>query len=367
MIQPRSKGSRRQQTVGQMFLKSKQKIVPVPTNEWVVVNNTSPISTLEAMVEGINDALDTVLTEHGGITDLEALWDPRMYLGQIRLPQLDFDSIFPQYSSRVMQPTIETASTTGHDNNQNEEEESLLSRRVISPQDDSFRWVHEARMLLSPYGRPLGWKLKFANRSILYALLVRAKNNPVKCSWKTVQLDSLSAQIQQQLDDHFPPQEAYVEFAFVKPTRPFIRDDDNVNVIQPFGNNHLYYDDLDIKTLEWLDDSVVRVENCDPKVDEQDLLRVFGAYDLKAPSIVRWLGKTNDGIKAPLTFFVRFADADWARAATREKQGSVMGSKAIRLVQFPKQRIPEKEREVGSFEGAYSLDKEGGKLVTERA
>jgi hypothetical protein len=364
MMKPQYESPPRQRTVAQVLSRSQRKhgnpIIPIPYNEWVVVNNISPISTLEALVEGINDALDTVLTEHGGITDLEALWDPRTHNGQIQLPQLEFDSIFPQHAA-VMQ-TIETAPI---ERDNNHDEDKSLPRR-ISPQDDSFRWVQEARMLLSPYGRPLGWKLKFANRSIVYALLARAKGSPVKCGWKTLQVDPWTTQVQQQLDDHFPPQEAYVEFAFAKPTRPS-KDEENGNIIQPFGNNHLYYDNLDVQTLDWLDDSVVRVENVDTKVDEQDMLHVFGSYELKTPSIVRWLGKTNQGIKAPLTFFVRFADADWARAAIREKQRSAVGSKALLLVQFPKQRIPVKEAAARSFEAAYSLDQEEGKMVTERA
>ena len=115
----------------------------------------------------------------------------------------------------------------------------------------------------------------------------------------------------------------------------------------PIGNNRIFYDDdLDFITLDWLDDSVVRVENCHDKVCEQDLLHVFSRYDLKAPSVLRWTGdRSLDTKKAPSVFLVRFADAAWARAALREKQSYLLYENSIRLVQFPKQLIAGHEKQ----------------------
>ncbi|CAB9512939.1 expressed unknown protein [Seminavis robusta] len=275
-------------------------VIAIPTSEWIHVGDISPISTLESMVEGINEALDAHLATHGGIVHV----DDSTQL-------LDFQDMFPNHHHHA---------TTNDD----DEEEQVMV------QEDLFRWVQQAHLILSSYGRPAGWKVQLANRSIAYALLQQHAKTCVQSTWKPLTI----APFTENTPQHNTNNAQCVQARLEKPSN------DN-----GFGHNHVFYDcDLDQSSLDWIDDSVVRVENCgDDHYDAaMDLFHLFGSYELKAPSILQWTLQ-HDGHGPRSTYLVRFEDPDWARAAMRDKQGHVMPrsnnrDKSLRLIQFPKQK-----------------------------
>ena len=275
-----------------------------------MIDHIPPVSSLETILRAVNDALDQEVVNVGGILDLESYLDET----NDNIAILDMASMFPQ---------IITNSSQGQAQAENE---------YIYPTEDIYRWVHEAKIILSPYGRPTGWRLKFANRSIASALLrSTGKQNPLMCGWKIVTANEWTPAKEKRMEQKFNIETSMDQTQSTTPPR--------VRVVEPIGKHHLNYDAIDGNHLHWLDDSVLRIENCNEEVDEQNLLHIFSRYELRSPSIVKWTGKTVDGKRAPLTFLVRFMDASWARAALREKQATVIHGAAIRLVQYPRQLL----------------------------
>jgi hypothetical protein len=239
----------------------------VPTSTWVHAEGISPISTLDAMLTGIQKALDA--EEARGMINLDALWS----VGE-PIPCLP-----PQ---------------------QNES-------------NANTKWVRKAKLILSPFGRPTGWYLKFDNRSVVYALLMHAQETPVQCTWKLVK---------------------------VQEYRTIGASDEPIS----HGNFILN---------ERVSDHTLRVENCPSSISDTTLLNFFSRYDLQGGDAVsRWRGITSDGKRAPpTTYLVHFADASWARAALREKQSSFLlkfgtrivvdekNPQPLRLVQYPRQML----------------------------
>jgi len=215
----------------------------LPDSCWVRVDNIPPLSSLDAILEGVQKALDA--EQERGIIDLDAAWDA-------------------------------------------EKNETLP---FLPPTSDE--WVLKARVILSPFGRPTGWRLLFENRSIVHALLTHAKETPILCAWKRVSIKELPD-----------------------------KEERSVSLDQP-----------------QVTDATIRVENCPAGMNTLTLMHFFSRFDLTmtGPSIVQWHGKTKDGKVAPRTFLVNFADASWARAALREKQSAVCQGRTLRLAQFPKQ------------------------------
>jgi hypothetical protein len=165
----------------------------------------------------------------------------------------------------------------------------------VSP--NSEEWVLTAKVILSPFGRPTGWHLRFQNRSIVHALLTHARETPIRCAWKRVG----------------------------------VKEGKGVSVeLSSSSDNEAH-----------ISDATLRVENCSDDTAESVLVRFFSRYDLtqQGASVVQWKGETNDGKVAPRTFLVHFADASWARAALREKQSAFFKGKALRLAQYPKQML----------------------------
>jgi hypothetical protein len=230
----------------------------LPKSNWVRVENIPPASSLNAILRGIRQALD--IEESRGIVDLDKPWTA----GQ-SIPFLE-----------------------------------------IVPENGADKWVQKARLILSPFGRPCGWYLKFANRSIVYALLKYARDTPVKCSWRDVRIT-----------DYGQPD--------VDPT-----------TTTPEDANFIFSDEISDNTL--------RVENVAPRISDVTLLNFFSRYDLRSDPISKWECRTSDGKINPPTYLVHFADAAWARACLREKQATFMqhfphtkGRKQILLIQYPQQ------------------------------
>lgn len=217
----------------------------VPGNDWVRIDNIPPLSSLDAMIRGVSDALDR---EQGrGMVDLDAAWNPN------NKDPLPFLSV-----------------------------------------PDNSQWVKKALIVLSPFGRPTGWKLQLENRSVVHALLSHANETPVVCGHKNVSVRELPKYELNQTDNY--PQ---------------------------------------------VSDATVRVENCPDSATSLTLLNLFSRYDLRTdgPSVVQWSGQTSDGKIPPPTWLVYFADAAWARAALRERQGAIVDGRALLLAQYPKQML----------------------------
>ncbi len=231
----------------------------LPTSDWIHINGTLPIGSLDQVLHSV----ELILREEDqkGIIDLDAEWNP------------------------VQDPQVPLVMLEGY----------VHTRRPHKPS-----MVEAAHVVLSPFGRPNGWHLKLTNRSLVYALLDRSRQQQIRIGWKlvTVQEYHYSKERHQQED-------------------PAIA-----------GNNGLV-----------VDDTMVRIENCPPDMDSSFVRHFVTRYELAhhGNTVLKWKGETNDGKIAPLMFIVRFASASWARAAVRELQASVIHGKTIKLVQYPKQ------------------------------
>jgi hypothetical protein len=275
LLQPSSSGlvtrlrklHQRRQSLTQTLSQSEELLVgtqlaqdgnTLPKSEWVRVENIPPTSSLNAMLRGVRQALD--IEETRGIVDLDKPWSAGR-----SIPFLD-----------------------------------------IVSEASADKWVQKARLILSPFGRPCGWYLKFANRSIVYALLKYARDTPVKCSWRDARIT-----------EYGKPN--------VDPT-----------TTAPEDANFIFSDEISNNTL--------RVENVEQNISDASLLNFFSRYDLRPDPISRWERRTSDGKTNPPTYLVHFADAAWARACLREKQAAFMqhfrhtiGRKQILLIQYPQQ------------------------------
>jgi hypothetical protein len=220
----------------------------LPQSCWVQIENIPPLSSLNAILMGVKTALD--IEQGRGIIDLDASFQPEQ------------DGILPFVSL------------------------------------DSEEWVLNAKVILSPFGRPTGWHLRLQNRSIVHALLTHAREAPIRCAWKRVGIKEGKG-VSVDTSSISDPNEAHVS------------------------------------------EATLRIENCSDDTYESVLVRFFSRYDLtqEGASVVQWTGETSDGKVAPRTFLVHFADASWARAALREKQSAFLKGKTLRLAQYPKQML----------------------------
>lgn len=216
----------------------------VPQSSWIKIENIPPLSSLDAILRGVQTVLD--LERARGILDLEGEW------------------------------------------NSTQSYESLPFLALESNED----WVKEARVMLSPFARPKGWKVRLANRSIVYALLTSAKESGLYCGAKLVKVSELK--------------ESEI---------------------------------LSLEEYPQLSEATVRVENLTEGSTALTVLNLFSRFDLRldGPSVVQWVGQTSDGKIPPTTWLVYFADAAWARAAVREKQGTRVDKRTVALAQYPRQ------------------------------
>jgi hypothetical protein len=276
----------------------------LPKSTWVHVEGISPVSSLDALLDGIQHALD--IEAANGIVDLDARWNEAEPIPFLTLS-----------SSEDPTPTVDIRSSSGRTSHENS---------IVKP----HKWVQKAKLIISPFARPTGWYLQFANRSIVYSLLRYAQEHPIRSAWRQVRIKEYKNRM--------------------------VTDNSETNqmdydVLHPISyGNFLLNDDIS--------DATLRVENCPVNVTEASMLNFFSRYDLKSAvdihgnkAIQRWSGTTEDGkVCPPTTYLVHFADASWARAALREKQGTYMSKmgqlvinhknpKPLHLVQYPKQII----------------------------
>ena len=229
----------------------------VTRSPWIVVSNIPANSSLEAMLQTIQKAVDEDLKR--GVVDLDALYIP--------------NTRTPKFKTR----------------------QDEIDRR-----QERFPHIFEARLILSPYGRPNGWYVRLAHRSLAQALLIRnQRGEEFHVGSKLLRINEYK------LPD--PPKEP-----------PFLGSHPNIS------------------------DATLRVENCPNNLRETALYNYFSRFELsmEQKSVVEWDNVTPDGKGGPTsTFLVHFANASWARAALRERQGAPIGNTPVRLVQYPRQLI----------------------------
>jgi hypothetical protein len=217
----------------------------LPSSCWIHVDGVPPLCTLHTILDTFIELL--AVEQEQGIVDLDAFWNPIE------------DQAVPTLPTKLSIPN----------------------------------WIEAAHVVLSPFGRPTGWHVKFTNRSIVNAILTHAQDETIYCAWKSVKVNEWK-----------PIKEK------VHPNRPIVSD------------------------------SMVRVENVPNTMTASLLMLMLSRYDLATqdgPTIIEWQDATSDGKVAPLMFVVRFADAAWARAALRELQSSRVEGKTIKLAQYPQQ------------------------------
>jgi len=269
--------ARRVMTVAENLVACGEKDVPV--GSWVHVSGVPPMSSLDAMLAGVRNALNE--EKQRGIVDLDAPWDPNEQL-------LDDNG---SAGTALTVPFLSFPDDGEDDRN---------------PGRDVDDWVKQAKVILSPFARPTGWKLQFENRSIVYALLVHANETPIYCASKRVRI--------QQWSD--------------------AADDKSGKDDSKYAQQHVYNE------YPQLSDATLRVENCPDSATPMTIINLFSRFDLRqdgGPPVVQWSGRTSDGKVPPSTWLVHFADPSWARAALRETQGANVAGRVIRLAQYPRQ------------------------------
>jgi hypothetical protein len=216
----------------------------LPTSDWIHVDGILPNSSLEMVVDTFSKVL--VNEQAIGIVDLDALWNP------------------------VEDPAVPT----------------------LAPLEDEQQqqWIQAAHLVLSPFGRPTGWYLKFTNRSIVNSLLSHAQLHPLYCAWKPIKV---------------------AEYKYRQ---------------QPPSPNPI------------VTDSMIRFENSPNSLSADQLRLMLSRYELapEGNTVIRWKGSI-EGKVAPLMFVVRFANASWARAALRDLQSTLVENKTLVLAQYPEQ------------------------------
>lgn len=106
----------------------------VAQSNWIQIDGIPPTSSLEAMIEGVQRALEKESLR--GIVDLDAPWD--------------------------------------------DPNEPVPSLRLDSSSSSS--WIQKAHLNLSTLARPTGWFIQLQNRSLVHALL----HQELVCAWKKV-------------------------------------------------------------------------------------------------------------------------------------------------------------------------------------
>jgi hypothetical protein len=216
----------------------------LPTSDWIHVDGILPNSSLEMVVDTFSKVL--VDEQDIGIVDLDALWNP------------------------VEDPAVPT----------------------LAPLDNNVQnnWIQAAHLVLSPFGRPTGWYLKFPNRSIVNSIVSHAQLHPLFCAWKPIKV---------------------TEYKYRQ---------------EPLSPNPT------------VSDSMIRFENTPRSLSADQLRLMLSRYELatEGNTVVQWKGSV-EGKTAPLMFVVRFADASWARAALRDMQSTMVENKNLVLAQYPRQ------------------------------
>lgn len=280
----------------------------LPTSNWVQLFGALPMTSLEEVLESIENILRVELMSADTycVIDLDAFWNP---VKDTRIPVISPSTLIKQPRKDKTRKESEhggdgvNCNNNGNDRNQKNDSYSNEEANTDTTQLEPFR-IRSAHVVLSPFGRPTGWNLELANASLVHALLSTAKDSrisgSIRIGWK---------------------------FAQVKVYHPPL--------------SPVFKDRNDSRTMLTVDDTMVRFENCPPMLTQDYLRHIVSRYELamRGETIVKWKGMTSTGDSPPLTYVVRFANAAWARAAVREMQAYELDGKIIKLIQYPKQLI----------------------------
>ena len=317
--------------------KEKHTLLGVNT-EWIRVSDIPPLSTLDELLVDIERIMQTELRT--GIVDLDAA--EKIVLNQ--------------------------AKTQGK-----EDEENIITSPPLplwNPHNDGSipsHMVIEAHLHLSTLYRQAGWFLRFPSRSCVQALLShvqeadRIRNNYYE-DRKTLRRRKFKRQYDETYDNDNDNNDLDTKrFSWVNySVRPLTCCWKEVLVNPFFLNADMYHTKID-----WIDENVVRVENCPPESTVDDIRYVFNPYDLLDDRIIadgqnsisavhlavsgcKDVEKEKKHLKGDTptftpsrtnTFLVQFTTSAGARAAVREKQNVELMGKKIRLAQFSRQII----------------------------
>jgi len=120
-------------TWGDHIAKKGVKVTRIP---WVHIYDVSPNSSLEAMMDAVENVLDKELER--GIVNLDA-------------------PFVPHTAAPLLKITDE--------------------QRAIRKREQPHPYIVEAKLILSPFARPTGWYVRLAHRSLAQALLVKSRNS----------------------------------------------------------------------------------------------------------------------------------------------------------------------------------------------
>lgn len=310
--------------------------------EWVRVTGIPPLSTIDELLVDIERIMNTELNT--GIIDLDAA--EQSLLNQVvNQKQETVENIEP--SSPPPLPLWNP--------NDDENVSNLPSHMVI-----------EARMNLSTLYRQAGWFLRFPNRSCVHALLSHIEEaNRIRKEYrihgkmgKQKKIDRVQGHKENEEDI----QTISKEFTWMNyDVRPLKCGWKEVDVFPFYLKSKAFYSDID-----WIDDTVVRVENCPLESTVDDLRYFFNLYDLRDDRILTEEDDTREAVQLVVTgnkseqeklvldddtnidklsftpsrtntFLVQFATTADARAAVREKQSVEFMGKKIKLAQFSRQ------------------------------
>ena len=70
------------------YIRNNNKPEYIPPNEWIVVSSISPVSSLDTVIQGVNQALDRLVMETGGLLDLRAEYTTEMQQAGLRIRPL---------------------------------------------------------------------------------------------------------------------------------------------------------------------------------------------------------------------------------------------------------------------------------------
>jgi hypothetical protein len=258
--------SNNNRTIGEHLRASGESIA---SSSWILIQGIPPISSLHNMLAGLDDALN-IQQQQRGIVNMDAPWSlvENQTDGDSKLDTSDDDDSIPAFI-----------------NYQHGDLQSL---------------VHKALVVLSPFGRPTGWRIQFTSPSIVQALLQQQSENPILCAWKQV-----------------------------KVTEYKLKEDDASASV----------------SLPEITSATLRVENFPHNLSPLLLMNLFSRFDLDeshnnttdGKNIEPWVGTTSDGKSSDNTWLVHFADSSWARAALREKQSTVIKGNKLVLAPYPEQ------------------------------
>mmetsp|Transcript_30039 Transcript_30039/g.46073 ORF Transcript_30039/g.46073 Transcript_30039/m.46073 type:complete len:591 (+) Transcript_30039:84-1856(+) len=308
-----------------------------PQSSYVELKNIPILSSLEDVVRTVNQVLD--IEKERGIVDLDALEQQlaTKATAPIVSGQGDTKESMDQHDNTTTEETplppppipnsLPLLQFDEHENDHNADQETYQDYAQTKEvnirqeqQEQHKRWIVSAKSILSTKYRPTGWKLQFANRSIVHALLTHAKENTIFCAWKPIQVEewrnnSGTTRGSHAANDNY--KRRVPRHSSPTPSMTTTVSSDSIQI----------------------SDSMVRIENCPRGMTIDHLRHVLRRYDLSlqdTPSIIKLTESTGGGD----SFLVKFEDSTWARAAIREMQGVAIQPKhALRFCQYPQQLL----------------------------